>query len=116
MLKNPVEEMRTFQAALKELVAVMKPDIVKDLYNLEFFIGLEGTFGSKHVSPRTLTSRFLGNLVCCDGIVTKCTSIKPKVVRSVHYCPATKRTMERRYTDLTSSDPFPSSASYPTKV
>lgn len=42
--------------------------------------------------------------------------MRPKVVRSVHYCPATKKTMERRYTDLTSLDAFPSSAIYPTKV
>lgn len=30
------------------------------------------SFGSKHVSPRTLSARNLGNLVCCEGIVTKC--------------------------------------------
>ena len=30
------------------------------------------SFGSKHVTPRTLTSRFLGNTVCLEGIVTKC--------------------------------------------
>ena len=42
--------------------------------------------------------------------------IHPKVVRSVHYCPATKKTMERRYTDMTSLDARPSSGIYPTKV
>lgn len=42
--------------------------------------------------------------------------VRPKVVRSVHYCPATKKTLERKYTDLTSLDAFPSSAIYPTKV
>lgn len=34
------------------------------------------SFGGKHVSPRTLTSRFLGNLVCVEGIVTKCKSFR----------------------------------------
>ena len=29
------------------------------------------SFGSKHVTPRTLMSRFLGNMVCVEGIVTK---------------------------------------------
>lgn len=38
----------------------------------ELFVGLEGSFGSKHVSPRTLTARNLGNMVCVEGIVTKC--------------------------------------------
>ena len=42
--------------------------------------------------------------------------IRPKVVRSVHYCPATKKTMERRYTDMTSLEAYPSSSAYPTKV
>ena len=37
-------------------------------------------------------------------------------MRSVHYCPATKKSLERKYTDLTSLDAFPSSAVYPTKV
>lgn len=42
--------------------------------------------------------------------------VRPKVVRSVHYCPATKKVLERKYTDLTSFDAFPSSSVYPTKV
>ena len=42
--------------------------------------------------------------------------VRPKVVRSVHYCPATKKTVERKYTDMTSLEAFPSSAIYPTKV
>lgn len=42
--------------------------------------------------------------------------VRPKVVRSVHYCPATKKTMERKYTDMTSLDAFPSNSIYPTKV
>jgi len=29
------------------------------------------SFGGKHVTPRTLTSQFLGNMVCVEGIVTK---------------------------------------------
>merc|ERR1719494_852592 len=80
-----------------------------------FFVGLEGSFGSKHVTPRTLNSRNLGNLVCLEGIVTKCSLVRPKVVKSVHYCPATSKTMERTYTDLTSFDAYPSTAAYPTQ-
>ncbi|XP_077126532.1 maternal DNA replication licensing factor mcm3 isoform X5 [Ranitomeya variabilis] len=36
-------------------------------------------------------------------------------MRSVHYCPATKKTLERKYTDLTTLEAFPSTAIYPTK-
>lgn len=42
--------------------------------------------------------------------------VYPKLVRSVHYCPATKKFMERKYTDLTSLEAVPTSAVYPTKV
>uniref|UniRef100_A0AAY4B327 DNA replication licensing factor MCM3 n=1 Tax=Denticeps clupeoides TaxID=299321 RepID=A0AAY4B327_9TELE len=113
LLNNAFEELLAFQRALKDLVASVDATYAKQ--HEEFFVGLEGSFGSKHVSPRTLTSRFLGNMVCVEGIVTKCSLVRPKVVRSVHYCPATKKTLERRYTDMTSLDPFPSSAIYPTK-
>lgn len=30
------------------------------------------SFGSRHVTPRSLTSRFLSNMVCVEGIATKC--------------------------------------------
>ena len=116
----------------------------------EFFVGFEGSFGGMHVTPRSLSARFIGNLVCVEGIVTKCmllclkhsqslpclslsslfplfsslfscfvmlgSLVRPKVVKSVHYCPATKKTIERKYSDLTSLDPFPSSSVYPTRV
>lgn len=59
--------------------------------------------------------RFLGNLVCVEGIVTKISLVRPKVVRSVHYCPETKKVIERKYTDLTSFEALPSSSVYPTK-
>lgn len=113
LMNNAFEELLAFQRALKDLVASVDATYAKQYE--EFFIGLEGSFGSKHVSPRTLTSRLLGSMVCVEGIITKCSLVRPKVVRSVHYCPATKKTMERKYTDMTSLDAFPSSAIYPTK-
>lgn len=113
LLKNAFEEQVAFQKALKEYILSLTPEYAKD--NQEFFIAFEGSFGNKHVTPRTLTSRYLGNLICVEGIVTKCSLIHPKVVRSVHYCPATKKVMERKYSDLTSLDAMPSVAVYPTK-
>ncbi|KAL4630429.1 DNA replication licensing factor MCM3-like [Arapaima gigas] len=113
LMNNAFEELLAFQQALKDMVASVDGTYAKQ--HEEFFVGLEGSFGSKHVTPRTLTSRLLGSMVCVEGIITKCSLVRPKVVRSVHYCPTTKKTMERRYTDLTSLDAFPSSAIYPTK-
>ncbi|KAI7799905.1 MCM3 minichromosome maintenance deficient 3 (S. cerevisiae), like [Triplophysa rosa] len=113
LLKNAFVELVAFQRALKDLVASIDATYAKQFE--EFHVGFEGSFGSKHVSPRTLSARFLGNLVCVEGIMTKCSLVRPKIMRSVHYCPATKKTLERKYTDLTSLDAFPSSAIYPTK-
>ena len=37
------------------------------------------------------------------------------MVKSVHFCPATGKTLERQYTDLTSFEAYPSTAAYPTQ-
>ncbi|XP_073481262.1 DNA replication licensing factor MCM3 [Aquarana catesbeiana] len=113
LMNQAFEGLIAFQRALKDFVASIDATYAKQYE--DFYIGLEGSFGSKHVTPRTLTSRFLGSVVCVEGIVTKCSLVRPKVVRSVHYCPATKKTIERKYTDMTSLDAFPSTAVYPTK-
>lgn len=113
MIDNSFEEVGCFQKALKEFVSALDATYSKNFE--EFFIGFDGSFGANHVSPRTLISNFIGQMICVEGIVTKCSLINPKVVRSVHYCPATKKVIERKYTDMTSLDAFPSSAVYPTK-
>ncbi|KAG7309765.1 MCM DNA helicase complex subunit [Plutella xylostella] len=113
LLENAFEEQIAFQKALKEYVASIDPTYAKE--QEEFFVAFSGSFGNKHVTPRSLTSRYLGNLICVEGIVTRVSLVRPKVVRSVHYCPATKKVMERKYTDLTSFDAFPTTAIYPTK-
>ena len=68
------------------------------------------------MTARTLTSRHINNLVCLEGIVTKVSLVRPKVMTSVHYCPATSKTMERNYSDMTSIDAYPSTAAYPTQA
>jgi len=113
LLNASFEEMLCFQKALKDLVTSADPVYGKQ--HEEFFIGFEGSFGDKHNTPRSLTSKYLGNMVCVEGIVTKCSLIRPKIVKSVHYCPTTKKTLERRYTDMTSLEAVPSSGIYPTK-
>jgi hypothetical protein len=53
------------------------------------FVGFDGSFGSHLVSPRTLSSAHITHMVAVEGIVTKCSLVRPKVAKSVHYCPAT---------------------------
>lgn len=70
LLANAFEEQLAFQKALSEFVGGIDSSYAKE--HDEFFLGFEGSFGAKHVTPRSLTSRFIGNLVCVEGIVTKC--------------------------------------------
>ncbi|OQR68674.1 DNA replication licensing factor Mcm3-like [Tropilaelaps mercedesae] len=115
LVSNAAEEMIAFELALKGIVVQADPSLQKQYRALRYFIGLEGSFGNKHVTPRNLASSYLGGVVCLEGIVTKASLIRPKVSRSVHYCPATGKTIERMYTDLSSYDSTPSSSVYPTK-
>lgn len=76
LLNNSFEEQLAFQNALRQYISNVDIDYAKS--NKDFFVAFEGSFGNKHVTPRTLTSRFLGNLVCVEGIVTKCKYVKEK--------------------------------------
>ena len=70
LLSNSSEEQLAFSRALKDFIFSLSPDYAK---KVDFFhVGFQGSFGSKHVTPRTLTNRFLGSLICVEGIVTKC--------------------------------------------
>ncbi len=113
ILEDAFDEIVAMQRALKEYVGSIDPSYAKE--TSEFFIGFEGSFGGRHVTARTLTSRHLNNLVCIEGIVTKVSLVRPKVVTSVHYCPNTAKSTERHYADLTSLEGQPTSAAYPTQ-
>jgi len=76
-------------------------------------IGIEGPLGPHAVvTPRTLTSTFMGQLVMVDGIITRCSLIRPKLVESVHYCVAKNEFHRREYRDELS--PFIDSTHLPT--
>ena len=113
LMENAFDDIIAMQRALKEVVGSIDPSYAKEMK--EFHIGFEGSFGARHVTARTLTSKHINNLVCIEGIVTKVSLVRPKVTTSVHYCPATTKSMERNYSDLTSLDAFPSTSAYPTQ-
>eukprot|EP01070_Trichotokara_eunicae_P004817 Trichotokara_eunicae@DN417_c0_g1_i1.p1 len=47
-------------------------------------LGFSSWLGSHTVTPRGLTSRVINKLVCVEGIVTRASITRPKLVRSVH--------------------------------
>jgi DNA replication licensing factor MCM3 len=80
------------------------PLTAKLLKTSELQVGFDGSFGTHTVSPRGLLSHLLNKLIVVEGIVTKCSSVRPKLVRSVHYCPSTKAHTSREYRDATALD------------
>ena len=87
LLQRPAERLPAYEAQLKALVEEEHPSYGKDanpssIMDRDFHIGVEGSFGSNHVSPRELRSPLLAQLVCLEGIVTKAAQMKPKVCSS----------------------------------
>jgi DNA replicative helicase MCM subunit Mcm2 (Cdc46/Mcm family) len=60
------------------------------------FLGFDGSFGAHSCNPRSLSAEHLTKLAAVEGIVTRCSIVRPKVVRSVHYCPTTVRARAER--------------------
>jgi DNA replication licensing factor MCM3 len=105
ILRHPVPFAWAISEAAKDLALSMDASFQKLLDRWGTVqVGFEGQFGRNLVTPRGLVSSFLRSLVSVEGIVTKCSSVRPKVLRSVHYCPATKLFSEKSYRDNTAPD------------
>lgn len=115
LLSEPAARLPAYEAALKQMVDDSDHYSKEKHSEREYRIGVEGSFGANHVSPRLLRSPLLANLVCVEGIVTKAAPVRPKVVKSVHYCPATQQSIQREYRDGTSFRGMPTGSTYPTK-
>ncbi|KAJ1553385.1 MCM DNA helicase complex subunit [Cladochytrium tenue] len=62
-------------------------------------------------------ARHLGTTVCVEGIVTKCSLVRPKVSRSVHFCEKTQLFHKRDFRDgMSLGEQIPSAQSYPQTV
>jgi len=100
LINNYIDEEGELKRAIKECIRSINNDYANK-YD-EFFFGLCGSFGGVHVTPRTLRSKFIGSLVCLEGVVTMCSEVKTVLLKSVHYCPATKKMSEHVHADDTS--------------
>ena len=67
------------------------------------------------VSGQELQTNVYRDLTYINLQLLQVSLVRPKVTTSVHYCPATSKSLERHYSDLTSLDAYPSSAAYPTQ-
>ncbi|KAF7978891.1 hypothetical protein HWV62_44395 [Athelia sp. TMB] len=103
LLRQPVETLPALEGALLKLAEGLAGDKPAPDAPAHFRVGLSGSFGENHVSPRTLRAEHLGRMISLEGIITRCSLVRPKMVRSVHYCPETHVFHAREYRDATSS-------------
>lgn len=80
-------------------------------------LSFKGSFGSHSLSPRTLASHHLNKLISLQGIVTRTSLVRPKILRSVHFSEKAGRFYYRDYTDATTTltTRIPTPAIYPTE-
>jgi len=104
LLRRPREYIIALQEAMTEVANSLDPSHSKILKRNEMHVGFEGSFGLNAVSPRGLISSLLNTLVVVEGIVTKCSSVRPKLVRSTQYCEETDTYIQRDFRDATALD------------
>ncbi|KAI0095280.1 ATP dependent DNA helicase [Irpex rosettiformis] len=103
LLKQPVDYLPAFDDALISIVQRVYDKEKHEIENKSYRVGFSGSFGDHHVSPRTLRASQLGKMISLEGIVTRCSLVRPKMLKSVHYCPETHLFHAREYRDATTS-------------
>lgn len=114
ILKDPFDYSLAFNHALKKIVEVIpsaRPDQTAN--DTLYYCAWAGSFGLNACNPRTLSSHHLNNMVSLEGIVTRCSLIRPKVVRSVHYNETKDKFHFREYQDQTMTNGVTTSSVYP---
>ncbi|KAJ5444248.1 DNA replication licensing factor mcm3 [Penicillium daleae] len=99
---SPFDYSQAFDHALKEVVKRLpnRPEKEK-LDEVNYYCAYIGAFGDFSCNPRTLGSSHLNRMVSLEGIVTKCSLVRPKVIQSVHYSEKKDRFLSRKYRDQT---------------
>lgn len=114
ILELPFEYTLAFNHALKKIVETIpqaRPD--QTARDTIYYCAWAGSFGLNACNPRTLSSHHLNHMVSLEGIVTRCSLIRPKVVRSVHYNEKKKKFHFREYQDQTMTNGVTTSNVYP---
>ncbi|KAM5384959.1 hypothetical protein ACJA88_002806 [Fusarium oxysporum] len=114
LLQQPFDFTLAFDQALKNIVQTIpqaRPDqTAKDTI---YYCAWAGSFGLNACNPRTLSSHLLNYMVSIEGIVTRCSLIRPKVVKSVHYNEKKDMFHFREYQDQTMTNGVTTSSVYP---
>jgi DNA replication licensing factor MCM3 len=114
LLLQPFDFTLAFNHALKEIVKTL-PQARSDQTRSDviYYCAWAGSFGLHACNPRTLSSHHLNHMVSIEGIVTRCSLIRPKVVKSVHYNEKKDIFHFREYQDQTMTNGVTTSSVYP---
>ncbi|RPA85898.1 putative DNA replication licensing factor Mcm3 [Ascobolus immersus RN42] len=113
ILFDPFETIPALEEAIKNIVGKVKEPQHRVQDDDVYYSALVGSFGANAVSPRTLTSQHLNKMVSLEGIVTKCSLVRPKVVKSVHFNEKRSNWVYRNYSDQTMGAGVPQTSAYP---
>lgn len=114
LLADPAAVITAFETAVLAVIQHVLPETWKKMpENALVNIGIEGELGPHTVSSRGLTSAFISKLVRVEAVVTSCSEVRPKLVRSVHYCEKTGGVITKEYRDALSNYGPPTSAVLP---
>jgi DNA replication licensing factor MCM3 len=103
LLKQPVDFIPAFDLALLNVIQRVYDPEKHEIETKSYRVGFSGSFGDHHVSPRTLHAAQLSKMISLEGIITRCSLVRPKMLKSVHYCSETRLFHAREYRDATSS-------------
>ena len=102
LLQQPFDFALAFDRALHEVVGSLPNTTAKQTSDdTMYYCAFSGSFGQFACNPRTLSSSHLNHMVSLEGIVTRCSLVRPKVVKSVHYNEKKKVFHFREYKDQT---------------
>lgn len=68
---------------------------------LSLQLGFTTTLPGIWVSPRDLMANSLGSMVFVQGVVTRCSGVQPRIVRSVHWSEEAQKHIAQEFRDVT---------------
>ena len=116
LLNTPFDYSQAFDKALKNIVNILGNRPARETAEeTMYYCAYVGSFGEYACNPRTLSSQYLNHMVSLEGIVTKCSLVRPKVVKSVHWNEKKHTFHFREYRDQTmTANGAASTSVYPT--
>ena len=104
VLKNPLKIIPLMEKKLDEISTGFKSEkvqsnTIQSKKEEKLHLNLQGMLGTHLVSPRGLTAELTNQYVGVQGIVTRISEVRSKLVYSVHYCEETKKGNIKEYND-----------------